>query len=101
MKRKGKKSKISLSRTTLYTQKIKFCMQNFFFSKIVCLSTKINLRLKVTKNIGGNFKNTLKNFEIFVAAIEKNASHTFSYMEIVRLAFFLTKSFSFLFSTIH
>ena len=45
MKSKGKKANISISRTTLYTQKIKFCMQIFFFKKIF-LKAKVNLRLK-------------------------------------------------------
>ena len=32
--KRKEKSNISISRTTLYTQKIKFCMQNFFFQKM-------------------------------------------------------------------
>ena len=49
----------------------------FFFSKNVCLNTKINLRLKKNnkKIFGGNFKNTLKNF---CRRHQKNASHTIS-----------------------
>ena len=62
MKRKGKKANIIISRTTLYTQKIKFCMQNLFFSKNVCLNTKINLRLKkkTKKILGANSKKLKK-----------------------------------------
>ena len=42
-------------------KKLKFACKVFL--KNVCLSTKINLRLKKTqKKIWGNFKNTLKNF---------------------------------------
>ena len=98
MKTKGKKSNLSISRTTLYTQKNNFCMQ-FFFSKIVCLITKINLRLKKTQNtFRGNFENTLKNF---CRRRQKNASHTFSIYGNCMISIFLTKSFSFLFTTIH
>ena len=73
-----------------YTHKLlrkSFCYENHFAVK------------KTQKNFGSNFKNSLKNF---CCRHQKNASHTFSiYMEIVWLAFFLTKNFSFLFSTIH
>ena len=65
MKRKGKKkSNISISRTTLYTQKIKFCMQIVFFSKNVSLNTKINLRLekKTQKIFWGQFQKYLQKF---------------------------------------
>ena len=51
-------------------------MQNFF-SKNVCLNTKISLRLKkkTIKFLGAIFKNTLKNF---CRRHQKNASHTIS-----------------------
>ena len=50
-------------------------MQNFF-SKKVCLNTKINLRLKKkTKNFWGQFQKYLKNF---CRRHQKNASHTIS-----------------------
>ena len=69
------------------------------FSKNVCLSTKINLRLKKTQKVfGGSFKNV---FISFVFAIKKLLVIHFPYMEIVWLAFFLTKCFCFLLSTIH
>ena len=47
-----------------YTHKKLDCASKFFFSKKVCLNTKISLRLKKKKkkNFGGNFKNTLKIF---------------------------------------
>ena len=62
-------------------------MQNFFCSKKVCLSMKINLRLKKTdKKVWGQFQ---KYFKKFLSSPSKNARHTFSI------------SFSFLFSTIH
>ena len=65
MKRKAKKSNISISRTTLYTQeKIIFACKIFFF-KNVCSRTKNNLQLrkKTQKKFWWvNFKNTLKNF---------------------------------------
>ena len=72
MKRKGKKSNISISRTRLYTQKIKFCMQ-VFFSKNVYLNTKINLRLKKNKKFLGAISKIL-----FCRRHQKNASHTIS-----------------------
>ena len=57
MKRK-KNYNISISRTTLYTQKIKI---NLYKQKNICLSAKINLRLEKHKNhIGGNFKIRLR-----------------------------------------
>ena len=64
-----------------------------FFSKIVCLSTKINLRLKKTQKVfGGSFKNVFKSF---VFAIKKLLVIHFPYMEIVWLAFFFDKKFLF------
>ena len=75
MKRKWKKSNNSITRTTLYTQKIKFCVQNFF-SKNVCLNTKISLRLK----------------KKFLEAISKILVIQFPYMEIVWLKFFFQKT---------
>ena len=88
---KEKKTNISISRTALYTQKIKLCMQIFFFSKNVCLNTKINLRLekKTQKIFRDNFKNTSK---IFVVAIKKKLVIKFPYMEIVWLVFFFQKT---------
>ena len=52
------KANFIASRTTLCTQNIKFCMQKFFFSKNVCLRTKIDLRLrkKTKKFLGQIFK---------------------------------------------
>ena len=84
---KGKKSNISISRTTLYTQKIKFCMQNFFFKK--CLFEYVNqfaVEKKTQKIFGGNFK---KNF---VVAIKKMLVIQFPYMEIVWLVFFFSEN---------
>ena len=94
MKKKGKKSNISISRTTLYTQKIKLSLQKFFL-KSVCLSTKINLRLKKknTKKIFvGNFKNILKNF---CRRHQKNASHSFSIYGNCMISIFFEKKFFF------
>ena len=96
--KRKKKSHISTSRTTSYTQKIKFCMQNFF-SKKVCLSTKIILRLKRTqKKFWDNFKNTLKKI---CCRHQKNARHTISIYGNCMISIFLTKNFYFLISTIH
>ena len=69
------KANFIASRTTLCTQNIKFCMQKFF-SKNVCLRTKIDLRLK--KFLGqflGQFSELLE--KIFVSP-SKKASHTIS-----------------------
>ena len=76
MEKKEKKTNISISRTTLYTQKTKFCMQ-FFFSNNVCLSRKINLRLKKKhKNFWGQIKK-------YFRAIKKTLVIRFPYLEIV------------------
>ena len=81
MKRKRKKSNTSISRTTLYIQKIKFFMQKFFF-KNVCLNTKINLRLKKKhKKFLGAISKILK--KMFVVAIKKMLVTQFPYTEIV------------------
>ena len=82
MKRKGKKSNISISRTTLYTQKNKFCMQFSFFKK--CLfeyKNQFAVEKKTQKIFGGNFKITCR--QIFVVAIKKMLVIQFPYMEIV------------------
>ena len=72
-----KKTDISASRTTLCTQKTKFCMQNFFFGKCL-LAYKIDLRLKKkTKNFGATSKLLQKN------AIKKLLVRQFPCMEIV------------------
>ena len=67
MKRKAKKSNISISRTTLYTQeKIIFACKIFFF-KNVCSRTKNNLQLRKKTQIK------------FLSSQSKEiASHTFS-----------------------
>ena len=44
IQRKGEKSNVSVSWTTLCTQKIKICMQKVNFLENVCLSTKFGLR---------------------------------------------------------
>ena len=98
MKRKRKKSNISISRTTLYTQKIKFCMQNFFFKN--CLFEYENqfagLKKKNTKKCLGAISKSL-----FCRRHQKIASHTFSIYGNFIISIFLTKNFSFLCSTIH
>ena len=60
MKRKEKKSNISISRTTLYTKKIKFCMQNFFSLKKRSFEyeNQFAFEKKTQQIFGGNFKNT-------------------------------------------
>ena len=93
MKKKGKKSNISISRTKLYGQKTKFCMQIFFFKK--CLFEHENQYAveKTQKKIfGGNFKNT---FKIFVVAIKKSASHSFSINGNCMISIFFDKKFYF------
>ena len=75
-----------------YTHK-KLKLHAKFFSKNVCLSTKIILRLKKTqKNFGGNFKNTLK---IFCCRHQKNASHTISIYGNCMISIFFVKKFFF------
>ena len=49
----------------------------FFFSKNVCLNTKINLRLKKRKKFWRQFQ------KYFVVAIKKMLVIQFRYMEIV------------------
>ena len=69
------KANFIASRTTLCTQNIKFCMQNFFFEK--CLFAYEN-RFAVEKKqkiFGPNFQNYLKHF---LCRHQKNASHTIS-----------------------
>ena len=57
-------------------------MQNFFFQKIVCLNTKINLGLKKTqKKFWGQFQKILR--KIFVVYIKRMLVIQFPYMEIV------------------
>ena len=80
-----KKANIIVFRTTLCTQKIKFCKQKEF-SENVCLRTKFDLRLKKKqKNFWGKFSKLLE--KIFVSP-SKNASHTISMSGIVWKAFF-------------
>ena len=67
----------------------------FFFSKNVCLSTKIFLQLKKKqKKIWGKFQK-------YVVVIKKKASHAFFMNGNCMTSIFLTKNFCFLFSTIH
>ena len=95
---KEKKSNIGISRTTLYAQKIKFCMQNYFFQKTF---------VWVRKPFCGWKKNTKKFYfwgqfqKKFCCRHQKNASHTISIYGNCMTSIFLTKSFSFSFSTIH
>ena len=64
---------------------------NFFFSKNVCLNTKINLRMKKNhKKFLRAISKILK--KIFVVAIKKMLVIQFPYMEIVRLVFFFQKT---------
>ena len=73
---KEKSFNFSLSRITLYTQKIKFCMQKKLFVENVCLSTKFDLELKKPKKkFLGNFKITKK---VFLYRHQRNAGHTIS-----------------------
>ena len=60
MNRKGKKNPILVYPGLRYTHKKLNFACNIFFSKKVCLNTKINLRLKKPqkKVFWGNFKNT-------------------------------------------
>ena len=75
IKRKGKKNpNISVSRTTLCTQKNYFCMQKSFLEN-VCLRTKKRFAVE---------KKSKKNFEaIFCVAIKKMLVVQFPYMGIV------------------
>ena len=77
MKRKGKKkSNISISRTTLNTQKIKFCMQIFFFKKCSFeYENQFAVKKKHKKFLGPISKILWKNF---CRRHQKNASHTIS-----------------------
>ena len=60
-----------------------------FFSKNVCLRTKIDLRLKKKKkNFGPNFQNYLKNF---LCRHQKNASHTISIYGNCMISIFFKK----------
>ena len=81
------KANFIVSRTTLCTQNIKFCMQNFFFEK--CLFAYQNLFAVEKKNkkiFGLNFQNYLK---IFLCRHQKNASHTiFIYENCMKSIFF-------------
>ena len=60
-----KKSYISLSRTKICTQKIRFCLQNLFLEN-VRLHKKFDLRLKKPKRLWGNFKITWQKFCVAV-----------------------------------
>ena len=61
MKRKGKTNPILVNPGLRYTHKKLNFACNIFFSKNVCLSTKINLRLKKnTKKILGAISKILK-----------------------------------------
>ena len=106
-----------VSRTTLCTQKIKFCMQKFFFRKMfVCVWNSICGWKKTKKIFGPDFQNNLKNF---LCRHRKNASHTISiygncmisiFFKKGKLRFFITRLFyknqtatetsSYIFSTI-
>ena len=53
MKRKGRKLNNSISSTTLYTHKIKFCMQIFFFKKrLLEYENLFAVEEKTKKNLG-------------------------------------------------
>ena len=70
---------------------------NFLFSKNVCLSTKIILRLKKKhkKVFGGQFQ------KYFCRRHQRNTIHTFSIYGNCMTSIFLTKSFPFLISKVH
>ena len=69
-------------------------MQNFFFQKNTCLSTKINLRLKQNqkKTFKGNLEITLK---IFCRRHQKNASYAFFIYGNCMISIFFDKKFFF------
>ena len=91
---KKKKSNISISRITLYTQKIKFCMIFFFKKCLLEYENQFAVKKITQKNFGRNFKNTLKNF---CRRHQKNASHTFSIYGNCMISVFFDKKL-FLFS---
>ena len=94
---KRKKNPILVYISISIHTKIKFCMQNFFFKK--CLFENEN-QFPVKKNNWGQFRKTLCRRH-FCRRHQKNACHTFSIYGNCMVSIFLTKSFSFLCSTIH
>ena len=87
---KRKKNPILVYPGLRYTHKKLNFACKIFFSKNVCLNTKINLRLekKHEKFLGAISKILRK---IFVVAIKKMLVIQFPYMEIVWLVFFFRK----------
>ena len=81
------KANFIASRTTLCTQNIKFCMQNFFFRKLfVCVRKSIcGWKKKQKKIFGPNFQNNLKNF---LCRIKKCQSYNFHIWELYDKHFF-------------
>ena len=88
IKRNGKKINISISRTTLYTQKIKFCMQNFFSKKCLFEYENHFAVEKKQKKIWGQFQK-----KKFCCRHQKNASHTISIYENCMISIFWQKIF--------
>ena len=84
-----KKANIIVSRTTLCTQKIKFCMQiNFFGKRLFGYKFRFAVEKKTKKIFGSKFQNYLENLRV---AIKKMPIIQFPYMGIKRSAFFFKK----------
>ena len=93
------KANIIVSRTTLCTQNIKFCMQNFFFRKMfVCVRKSIcSWKKKNQKNFWAKFSNLLQKF--FVSPSKKCQSYNFHILEYCMISIFFKKRKPQFFST--
>ena len=80
------KANIIVTRTTLCSQKIKFCMQKKFFEKcLFAFEIRFAVEKKKQKVFGPNFQNYLKNFCV---AIKKCQSYNFHIWELYDKHFF-------------
>ena len=87
IKWKEKKANFIVSRTTLCTQNIKFCMQNFFFRKMfVCVRKSICGWKKKQKKFWAKFSKLLEKF--FVSPSKKCQSYNFHIWELYDKHFF-------------
>ena len=84
------KANIIVSKITLSTRKIKFCMQKFFL-KNVCLRTKFDLQLK--KNFWAKFSKLLE--RDFVSPSKKCQSYNFHIWDLYDKQFFQKTKTSF------
>ena len=97
--REKEKNPIFVYRGLRYThKKINFACKTIFFQKTFVWVRKSICGWKNTKSFWGRFKKVLK---YFCRRHQKSASLTFSTYGSCIISIFLTKKFSFLFSTIH